>query len=70
MIAKLELDNHVMSTFDVDNVNEAISRSIEICRDFDSGGVLMIDGKDYGSFDIGKDFIYKNLTTGETCCIV
>ncbi len=70
MIAKLELDNHVTSTFDVDNVNEAIARSTEICRDFDSGGVLMIDGKDYGSFDLGKDFIYKNLTTGQTCIIV
>ena len=70
MIAKLELDIHVTSTFDIDNVNEAIDRSIEICRDFDSGGVLMVDGKDYGSFDLGKDFIFKNLTTGQVCAIV
>ncbi len=70
MIARLELDNHVTSTFDVDNVDQAIARSTEICRDFESGGILVIDGKDYGSFDIGKDFIFKNLTTRQSWCIV
>ncbi len=66
MIAKLELDIHVTSTFDVDNVNEAYNRSIEICRDFESGGVLMLDGKDFGEFDFGDVPIFFHLTIRES----
>ena len=55
MIAKLELDIHVTSTFEAENKCEAYSRALEICRDFDSGGVLVIDGKDYGEIDLISD---------------
>ncbi len=69
MIAKLELDNHVVSTFDVDNVQEAYDRSVEICRDFESGGLLVLDGKGYGEFDFGDGLFclfFFNLTTRES----
>ncbi len=51
MKIKLELDNHVTSTFEAENKREAYNKAIDICRNFDSGGVLMIDGKDYGEID-------------------
>ena len=66
MLAKLKLDIHVTSTFDVDNVNEAYNRSIEICRDFESGGVLIIDGKEYGEFDFGDVLFFFQLTIRES----
>lgn len=51
MIARLELDNFVVSTFNVSSLRSAYTKAYRICIDFESGGVLMIDGKDYGEFD-------------------
>ncbi len=68
MIAKLELDNHVVSTFDVDNVQEAYDRSVEICRDFESGGLLVLDGKGYGEETYSPED-YVNLLRHASCLV-
>ncbi len=80
MIAKLELDCGVIHTFHVVTERQAIDRAVKVCRDDSQGGLLIINGVDYGEFDYGEFdygefdyglvFYFTNLSTGETWNIV
>ncbi len=63
MIAKLELDTHNTFTFDVESKSEAYTNAVEICEEFKSGGVLLIDEQEYMEFDFSDrltcTFIYN-----------
>ncbi len=70
MIAKLELDSGNIVTYHVTTRREAFDRASATCGEQQTGGLLIIDGIDYGEFDYGNEFYYTVLTTGETWTIV
>ena len=71
MLVKLELDNHDTLTFDAATEREAIDYASDICKEFESGGVMIIDGQDIGEFIFGVvELYYTDLTTREIHRIV
>jgi len=54
----LELDNDVTSTFDANTLQDAQKQAWQICEDYQTGGVLVVDGVDVGEYDYCKGELF------------
>ncbi len=70
VIARLDLNCHCVISFNTATKREVFDRAADICHEHGFGGVLELDGVDYGEFDYGIELVFTELATGNQWYIV